>query len=54
MTEAICADSSKCADSSPLYLFKALQLFNFEQFSYFGHNFFYRYLNEVIQVGLER
>ena len=25
-----------------------------EQFSYFGHNFFYRHLNEMIQVTLER
>ena len=30
-----------------------LQLFSFEQFSYFGHNFFYRHPNEVIQVVMK-
>ena len=41
-------------ESSPFIFCQELQLFSFEQFLYFGHNFFYRHPNEVIQVALER
>ena len=41
-------------ESSPFIFCQELQLFSFEQFSYFGNNFFYRYPNKVIKVDIQR
>ena len=41
-------------ESSPFIFCQQLQLFSFEQFSYFDHNFFYKYPNKVIQAIMER